>query len=731
MAYETFYINQESTPNALALNKDHTQAVIAGRNVFKIFQIKETEFVETNNLRVGKNINLNFSCMHVAWSSIEENHIATGATNGAVVVWNLSNINKSKQERVFSDHKRTVNKVSFHYVEPNWLISGSQDGTIRLFDLRCQESTKVFQSNMESVRDVEFNPHSPFAFAAVSENGTIQQWDVRRPDKCTYQFTAHSGPIFACDWHPEQMWLATASRDKTIKVWDLSIKPSLEFSINTIASVSGIKWRPQRKFHLASRSLVLDSSVNVWDVRRPYIPFASFVEHKDVVSGLVWRGDPQVFIATSKDGVVYQHSFKDAICPADNVNPQSISVSCKGDVLFACKANTNVSKPGKGTVKRVLGVPTPSDEFTMAVTTLRCYRPPQPLNLQHWFVEMAIRYLLSGGALGDLCDHNASVAASLSKHSVALVWNVIKTLFTSSSSYFTRDDDINNGGVKAQANTEVAKSVLSDEETKRKKESTTISFGDLFISDTDMDPFNMSTAEKLRLHQMDWTLPVESYNVTVEDTGDRLTPDHEPCSESPDITEGSETANTEEEDRERQPLLNVFWSLKLSSWNPTDLVVDTLFHHAEQGDVQTSVSILIALGEKRSYLTNNTRLDETIQEHWLLSYLDLLSRFQLWNVASEVIQLSWLPSVYELNHQSTTLHTHCGKCKHALIKHGSFCDRCKSCESSKCSICHLPVRGLYSWCQGCSHGGHIKHMQEWFVKNTMCPTGCGHYCESF
>lgn len=76
----------------------------------------------------------------------------------------------------------------------------------------------LFISNTESVRDVQFSPHMPHMFAAVSENGSVQLWDVRRPDKCQQQFTAHSGPVFACDWHPEMTWLATASRDKTIKV---------------------------------------------------------------------------------------------------------------------------------------------------------------------------------------------------------------------------------------------------------------------------------------------------------------------------------------------------------------------------------------------------------------------------------------------------------------------------------------------------------------------------------
>lgn len=73
-------------------------------------------------------------------------------------------------------------------------------------------------SNTESVRDVQFSPHNPYTFSAVSDNGSVQLWDIRKTEKCILQYTAHSGPVFACDWHPETLWLATASRDKTIKV---------------------------------------------------------------------------------------------------------------------------------------------------------------------------------------------------------------------------------------------------------------------------------------------------------------------------------------------------------------------------------------------------------------------------------------------------------------------------------------------------------------------------------
>ena len=77
-------------------------------------------------------------------------------------------------------------------------------------------------------------------------------------------------------------------------------RPLLEHTISTIASVGRIKWRPQSTFHIASVALVVDCTVNVWDVRRPYIPYAAFTNHKDVATGIAWRGDPDVLLTTSR-----------------------------------------------------------------------------------------------------------------------------------------------------------------------------------------------------------------------------------------------------------------------------------------------------------------------------------------------------------------------------------------------------------------------------------------------
>jgi hypothetical protein len=51
-----------------------------------------------------------------------------------------------------------------------------------------------------------------------------------------------------------------------------------------------------------------------------------------------------------------------------------------------------------------------------------------------------------------------------------------------------------------------------------------------------------------------------------------------------------------------------------------------------------------------------------------------------------------------------------------------------------CFICHQPVKGMYVWCPGCGHGGHLDHALQWFgglsgkPVREVCPTGCGHKC---
>jgi hypothetical protein len=48
---------------------------------------------------------------------------------------------------------------------------------------------------------------------------------------------------------------------------------------------------------------------------------------------------------------------------------------------------------------------------------------------------------------------------------------------------------------------------------------------------------------------------------------------------------------------------------------------------------------------------------------------------------------------------------------------------------------HQLVKGLYTWCHGCGHGGHLACYQNWDHATDIqhstfdCPAGCGHLCK--
>ncbi|XP_023244800.1 GATOR complex protein WDR24-like [Centruroides sculpturatus] len=804
MSAKTMSITLDQPANALAANKDSAQVAVAGRNVFKVFNIEDDEFTECLNLRVGKNLNLNFSCVDVAWNPIEDNVLATAASNGAVVTWNLNKNSRSKQDIVYQDHKRTVNKVCFHPTEPYILISGSQDGTMKLFDLRKKDVASTFYSQSESVRDVQFTPHHYFFFAAVQENGNVQIWDLRRSDRYDRQFTAHNGPIFTCDWHPEEKkWLATAGRDKSIKVWDLSAKPVLDYCIQTIASVVHVKWRPQKKFNIASSSLLLDFDVNVWDIRRPYIPFAAFSEHKDVTTGFVWRQDPQILLSTSKDCTLYQHVFRDAKRPADQATPIGLDINNFGDISFA--ASERIIDDGSASIKGsnysstklpvfFRKVPNPADQFRSALSSMLYFKNSKNEFLSmDWFVESARKYKLSGKPIEELCDHNAEVASKLCRFHISQTWQILKILYNSGSSFVPDYSQASTGiGITSESLRNEVDRVIDDgnnnrssrhnsgnnlrnrhqsgnknttrlvsnagtsahnaadrsiadisgpteddsqsSETDHENTLTNIASGmastqDFFFGDGTMDNLigldynTMNTIDNLQ----DWTLPHEVFH-----------PRHpiKDCSPPPEITNAPSSPTSDSEDETKidnfigssdinkhSSVITIYSVPSFPFWNFEETVIDALHFYANQGDVQMAVSILLVLGNRLDGCIN-----ETLVENWIISYIELLSRFKLWNIANEVINLSSLSAINTLNQQSTTIRSLCGKCRQPLGHVGWECTRCNI-MPAPCSICHQIVRGLYVWCQGCCHGGHQKHMEKWFQNHRECPTGCGHLCE--
>uniref|UniRef100_A0A3Q2SPK9 GATOR2 complex protein WDR24 n=1 Tax=Fundulus heteroclitus TaxID=8078 RepID=A0A3Q2SPK9_FUNHE len=685
----TMFCHLDAPANAISVCRDATQVVVAGRNIFKIYALEEEQFVEKLNLRVGRKPSLNFSCADVMWHQMEENLLATAATNGAVVTWNLGKPSRNKQDQLFTEHKRTVNKVCFHPTEAYMLLSGSQDGFMKCFDLRKKESVSTFSEDLRILS------------APNSVKNTIS---------C---FTTHFCLVIF-----SRGWLATGGRDKMVKVWDMTTNRAKEiYCVQTIASVARVKWRPERKFHLATCSMMVDHNIYVWDIRRPFIPFATFEEHKDVTTGIVWRHqhDPHYLLSGSKDSTLYQHMFKDAMRPVDKANPEGLCFGLMGDLAFAVNESLVSSdagrKPYAGGDRRYpffsFKKPNPTEQFAHVSSALSVFETDLDSNRMDWFVKTAQRYLLSGKPFTELCDHNAKVARELKRPQVRRR-NLDRQIKPTKHVFGQREENTRNNAIMQLSSINLSETSSSS----------------LRVVTT---PPSSSSSSCAVPEEQVYTLPPEAFQLRHEIVDNPSAPEHlqQDKADSPHVSgnEAEVTCLTPIESFSLISISQPLYSPHLHASFFCPIVREMLSYYAEQGDVQMAVSVLIVLGERI-----RKEIDDLTQEHWYMSYIDLLQRFELWNVSNEVIKLSTCSAITCLNQTSTTLHINCTNCKRPMSNKGWICDRCRQCASA-CAVCHHVVKGLFVWCQGCSHGGHLEHIMNWLRNNAHCPAGCGHMCE--
>ncbi|NWV72270.1 WDR24 protein, partial [Malurus elegans] len=643
----TMFCHLDAPANAISVCRDAAQVVVAGRNIFKIYSIEEEQFVEKLNLRVGRKPSLNFSCADVVWHQMDENLLATAATNGVVVTWNLGKPSRNKQDQLFTEHKRTVNKVCFHPTEVYMLLSGSQDGYMKCFDLRKKDSVSTFSGQSESVRDVQFSIRDYFTFAATFENGNVQLWDIRRPDRYERMFTAHNGPVFCCDWHPEDrhvsllpfpgdFWEGSGSTCHGVQVPPRSLPGSTATAVKSRTRGSCPDW-----------DVALKAQDHKWG-REGACCLTWMLEsrgHKDVTTGIVWRHlhDPYFLLSGSKDSTLYQHIFKDASQPIDRANPEGLCYSLYGDLAFAAKESLISSdsnrKPYIGDrrhpifFKRKLD-PTEQFEYISSSSALSVFETDMESGSMDWFVHTAKQYALAGRPLAELCDHNAKVAKGLDRNQVAQTWTMLRIIYSSlgtvsstnlnhsmgkgsatlplMNSFNLKDIPAGLGSEsrldrsKGESRTENilmdSSSTLINNEDNEETEGSDVP-ADYLLGDVeaDEDDLYMMDHENPHAEEQEYSLPQEAFPLRHEIVDNPSALDHlQDKADSPHVS-GNEAETVSLTPVESFSLISISHSLyenRLPSdfFNP--IVRDTLLFYAEQGDVQTAVSVLIVLGER-------------------------------------------------------------------------------------------------------------------------------------
>lgn len=122
-------------------------------------------------------------------------------------------------QTLFSEeHSDLIAAISW-YPGSSFFVSGSYDGTLRIWDLDQQDSMRVLEGHSSDVLDVAWSPNGIY-IASGSADLTTLIWSAETGE-VVYRLRGHTDGIRSLDWFHDGSRLVTGSLDGTIRIWDI------------------------------------------------------------------------------------------------------------------------------------------------------------------------------------------------------------------------------------------------------------------------------------------------------------------------------------------------------------------------------------------------------------------------------------------------------------------------------------------------------------------------------
>ncbi|KAJ3023627.1 protein transport protein S31 [Thoreauomyces humboldtii] len=259
--------------------------------------------------------------------------LASGMENGDLDLWNPAAIIEGNPKSLLmrkSIHGGPVRGLDFNILQGNLLASGATDGQIYVWDLTNPTSPYTPGAKSQRLEDVtvlQWNRQVPYILATASNNGNTVLWDLRH--KREIASLSHPGgrkPITAIAWNPSTpTQLVTASDDDnapSLLVWDLRNAAAPQMVDN-----STLAWNPNTGEMIGELAHSNNWSFDVqWCPRNPdLVAVSSFDGFVSVHSLQSSDGDADEIPPTP---VQHSHTTDDPFAP-HNINPTQPHVSTK------------------------------------------------------------------------------------------------------------------------------------------------------------------------------------------------------------------------------------------------------------------------------------------------------------------------------------------------------------------------------------------------------------------
>src|SRR5271166_2062404 len=158
-----------------------------------------------------------------------DNHwLVTGSWDGTARLWDLTAKDPSVNPVVLRGHDHILHAVAIS-PDNHWLVTGGDgDHTARLWNLRAKDPSAnpaVLRGHDGSVKAVAISSDNNWLVTGSGDH-TARLWNLRAKDPSANPVVlrGHDNDVTAVAISPDNHWLVTGSADNTARLWDLRVK---------------------------------------------------------------------------------------------------------------------------------------------------------------------------------------------------------------------------------------------------------------------------------------------------------------------------------------------------------------------------------------------------------------------------------------------------------------------------------------------------------------------------
>jgi len=182
-----------------------------------------------------------------------------------------------------------------------WILTGSDDHTVRIWDLATGRYLRTLAKHESGVNVLALKPDGKSVLAG-SWDKQIKMWDLQT-GTCLIQLEGHRGLVFALAITTDGRKLVSGGWDQTIRVWDLDTGSCLEVLRGHTSTVMSLQIVPGGGVAVSGS---LDHTVKIWDLTiTPSEQNQNLVDrHKNVVRAVMMMTNGQNAVTGSDDHTV-------------------------------------------------------------------------------------------------------------------------------------------------------------------------------------------------------------------------------------------------------------------------------------------------------------------------------------------------------------------------------------------------------------------------------------------